>query len=171
VRRAAGDALALFVDDDVGAARAIGCGVHLGQGDGDPAVIAAGFGGPIGWSTHDLAQVAAAPPQASYLGFGPVRATASKAGAGPVTGWAALADACARSRLPVVAIGGLCADDALLVCAAGARAMAVIGGWLPPSIARDAGLRDRDGDAALAAHTALSALCGAFRAARSFAEP
>lgn len=128
--------LLLVVDDDISAAAAAGCGVHLGQTDAPvrEARLALGSAALIGWSTHSLAQVELAQVMAAnYLGFGPVRPTESKERADAVTGWAQLSDACAASALPVVAIGGLQAQDAVTAKACGAAAMAVIGAWLGPA--------------------------------------
>lgn len=135
VRAALAGAIPLIVNDDLAAAAMSGCGVHVGQSDTAVAAgrMALGASACVGLSTHSVAQVAAAQQTAaSYLGFGPVRMTASKAAPEPVTGWAALADACALSQLAVVAIGGLQTEDAPLARAAGAHAMAVIGAWLGP---------------------------------------
>ncbi len=127
--------LALVVDDDVAAAAAAGCGVHLGQTDAPvgEARLALGPAALIGWSTHSLDQVHSAQRiYANYLGFGPIRPTASKERADAVTGWAQLSDACRASALPIVAIGGLQSEDAVTAKACGAAAMAVIGAWLGP---------------------------------------
>lgn len=127
--------LPLFVDDDVHAAKAASCGVHLGQSDAPPADARQVLGpdAPIGFSTHHLGQVDRAQTLGvQYLGFGPVRPTVSKLHPDPVTGWAQLSDACRASELPVVAIGGLEAADAWTVRACGAAAMAVVGAWLGP---------------------------------------
>lgn len=65
---------------------------------------------------------------ADYLAFGPVRATPSKAGLLEPTGLAGLAAACGRSRVPVLAIGGLEPSDAPAVLAAGAHGLCVLRG-------------------------------------------
>lgn len=137
MRAAAGDRAAVFVNDDWPAAAQAPCGAHLGQSDGDVRAVAAAHPQlPLGWSTHSLAQIAAAQAlPISYVGFGPVRATQSKANVEAATGWAQLQDACAKSAVPVVAIGGLQLPDAVTVRHAGAHAMAVIGAWLGPRAA------------------------------------
>ncbi|MBI5609619.1 MAG: thiamine phosphate synthase [Deltaproteobacteria bacterium] len=134
--RAVGDRLPLVINDDVAAATALRSGLHLGQGDGDVAQVRAAVGPAalVGWSTHNMPQVRAAQElPCDYLGFGPILWTGSKRGLDPVTGWAQLTDACAASVKPVVAIGGLGLEHAVLARAAGAHAMAVIGGWLGPA--------------------------------------
>ena len=75
----------LLVDDRADVARALReqgvAGVHLGQDD-MPCAAAREFLGPaalIGYSTHDMRQVAAALDEpVDYLGFGPVHATRTK---------------------------------------------------------------------------------------------
>ncbi len=133
-------------------------GLHLGQGDLPPAVARAIVGPDvvIGWSTHDLSQVAAsAALPVDYLGFGPVFPTATKANPDPVVGLAGLAAACRATSLPVVAIGGLSSSTLTAVAAHGAASAAVVGMLWPG----DAPHRD-------AADThALEALSGRVRAA------
>ncbi|MSQ81318.1 MAG: thiamine phosphate synthase [Myxococcales bacterium] len=131
--KALGGVIPFIVNDDVEVATHAAAGLHLGQGDGDPLAVRSivGPAAVLGWSTHRLSEVdAAATLPVSYLGFGPVRWTHSKSNTEPVTGWAALADACARSAQPVVAIGGLSRSDAAIARQAGAHAFAVIGAWL-----------------------------------------
>ena len=139
VAAAAGPATPVFVNDDLDAAAACGdlpqVGVHLGQQDAAPADARQrlGPGVWIGWSSHTLDEVARADALCiDCLGFGPVRATATKADAAPTVGVEGLQQATAASRHPVVAIGGLEARDLAMVRQAGARAAAVIGAWLGP---------------------------------------
>jgi len=127
-------AVPLIANDDLEAARQVaGVGLHLGQSDLDVTLARSTLGSAalLGLSTHTLAQVlAAAPAAVGYLGFGPVRATTSKAQAAAVTGWSLLAAAVAAAHVPVVAIGGLQVDDLARVRGTGAHAVAVIGAWL-----------------------------------------
>ena len=118
-------------------------GVHLGQRDLPPDAARALLGptAPIGLSTHSLAQVAAAADApVDYLGFGPVFATATKANPDPTTGLPRLAEACAQSDHPIVAIGGITQASAADVAQAGASSAAVISdlfsGGLPSLRAR-----------------------------------
>ncbi len=92
--------LALLVDAD---------GLHLGQDDLAPADARSLWGPrPLGISTHTLGQVEAAlRAGADVIGFGPVFATQSKLHPDPTVGLTALAAVCARSPVPVVAIGGI----------------------------------------------------------------
>ena len=104
-------------------------GVHLGQED-LPAKAAREMLGPraiIGVSTHGDAEIDAA-DFADYIGFGPIFATRSKPGAPlpPPHGIEGLRKAVQRARRPVVAIGGITADNAAAVRAAGAHCVAAI---------------------------------------------
>ena len=137
LRRRLSHLLPVLVNDDVQAAQVQAlspdAGVHLGQDDMAPweARIALGEEARIGLSTHNLSQVqAAATMPVDYLGFGPVRVTLSKQRPDEVTGLDALRAAVAIARQPVVAIGGLSAQDLAQVRGSGARAAAVIGAWL-----------------------------------------
>jgi thiamine-phosphate pyrophosphorylase len=108
------------------AARA--AGVHLGDED-LPVVVARALLGPeaiVGYSTHSLDDVAAAPTEASYLGFGPVFESPTKAGVREPRGLTLLGAACRASKLPVVAIGGITRLHAPSVWSAGAASCAVI---------------------------------------------
>ncbi|MGE0867759.1 MAG: thiamine phosphate synthase [Kofleriaceae bacterium] len=129
VCRAAG--AALIVNDRIDVALAAGAdGVHLGQRDLPLADARRIAGGRlwIGISTHDLAQVAAAcAGGADYLGYGPVFATRTKLDPDPVQGVEALrAAVAAAGHVPVVAIGGITAERAADVYAAGASAVCAI---------------------------------------------
>jgi thiamine-phosphate pyrophosphorylase len=104
-------------------------GVHLGQED-LPAKAAREILGPraiIGVSTHSDAEIDAA-DFADYIGFGPIFATQSKPGAKlpPPHGIEGLRKAVQRARKPVVAIGGITAENAAAVREAGAHCIASI---------------------------------------------
>lgn len=123
---------ALFiVNDDVALAEAIRAdGVHLGRDDDAIAAARArlGDGAIIGASCYnslDLAHSAVA-AGANYVAFGAVFASGTKPGAvhAPLS---LFADA-ASLGVPRVAIGGITTDNAGQVVAAGADAIAVIGG-------------------------------------------
>jgi thiamine-phosphate pyrophosphorylase len=81
----------------------------------------------IGVSTHSDDEIDAA-QGADYIGFGPIFATPSKQGAKlPAPhGLEGLRRAVQRSRVPVVAIGGIGVDSAHQLAAAGARCAASI---------------------------------------------
>jgi thiamine-phosphate pyrophosphorylase len=104
-------------------------GVHLGQEDLSPrdARRALPPGALVGLSTHDDTQVeAAAGEPVDYLAIGPVYATRTKADARPVVGLEGVRAARARTRLPLVAIGGITADNARAAIDAGADGVAVL---------------------------------------------
>lgn len=105
----------------------------------------------------------------SYLGFGPVFATHTKAGADPVQGVAALAEACRATPLPVVAIGGITAHNVAQVASAGAHAAAAIGTLLRPADA-DGGTDAGGGTDAHANPRASISIPGAPRAVRQATE-
>ncbi len=105
-------------------------GVHLGQSD-LPASVARsllGEAATVGVSAvadRDVV-VAVADGAADHVGAGVFRMTATKRDAPPPLGATGLAEVVRRCSLPVVAIGGLNADDARAVRASGAAAMAVV---------------------------------------------
>ncbi len=127
--RAAG--ATFIVNDHVQVAAAVGAhGVHLGQLD-IPTASARKQLGPdaiIGRSTHDLAQLAEASRQATYVAFGPVWSTPNGGRDKGVRGVEALCAArAAVPGIPLVAIGGVTRERLALVRAAGVDAWAVIG--------------------------------------------
>lgn len=126
--RAAG---ALFlVNDRPDVARAAGAdGVHLGQEDlpvsAARRVLPAGC--LVGVSTHDLDEARAAMAAgADYIGVGPVFETRSKAHPLAARGLDLVRTVRAAVECPCVAIGGITADTAAAVRAAGADAVAMI---------------------------------------------
>jgi thiamine-phosphate pyrophosphorylase len=129
---AAGTSTRVMVNDRADVAIAAGAaGVHL-RGDSLPASrvrMTAPEGFLIGRSVHSLAEVdaAAAGGGCDYLLFGTVFPSAGKPDGHPVAGLDALRAACARSSLPVIAIGGINEENAALVRAAGAAGFAAVG--------------------------------------------
>jgi len=112
--------VALAVDAD---------GVHLGQDDLPPdlarKVLAPGKW--IGYSTHNLDQVQEADrTSADYIAIGPVFPTRSKENPDPVVGLGGLRQARQATRKPLVAIGGITAENARSAIEAGADSVAVI---------------------------------------------
>ena len=102
-------------------------GVHLGQHDLPIAESRRLLrpGAVIGRSTHTIAQARAAVNEgADYVSVGPMFPTATK-DAGPIAGPALLKQAAAEITLPIVAIGGINAENAAELVAAGARCLAV----------------------------------------------
>ncbi len=121
---------ALYVNDRADVALAVKAdGVHLGGTSLAPADAArAAPGLALAVSAHTAADVAAAlasPAPIAFALFGPVNDTPAKRRYGPPVGVAALADA-ARLGLPLVAIGGITADDVAAMYDAGASGVACI---------------------------------------------
>lgn len=110
-------------------------GVHIGQEDMAPAEARRMLGPKrlLGVSTHNVAQLCAAlaTSAADYLAIGPVFATGSKKNPDPVVELEGVRAARALTRLPLVAIGGITAENAREVIEAGADAVAVISALLP----------------------------------------
>ena len=111
-------------------------GVHLGQGDLPPASARRILGedAVIGISTHDLEQVKQASEQPiDYIAFGPIFDTATKSDREPVTGLKALAEIRKLiPDIPIVAIGGINAENIKDVLDTGANCVAVINAVLDP---------------------------------------
>ena len=104
-------------------------GVHVGQDDlgVEDARAICGPDRWVGFSTHALAQVAAADAtSADYIAFGPIFPTATKQNPDPVVGTALLRQARALTKKPLVAIGGITLERAAEVYRAGADSLAVI---------------------------------------------
>jgi thiamine-phosphate pyrophosphorylase len=131
-RAVEGSGAALWVDDraDLAALFPV-AGVHVGQADLPPAAARRVVGPElwIGQSTHGEAQLEAADedPDVDVIAVGPVFATASKERPDPVVGLELVRWARARTAKPLVAIGGIGAENAAAVLAAGADAVAVLG--------------------------------------------
>ncbi len=134
--RAAG--VPFIVNDYADIAAAIGAdGVHIGQDDGSLAEARSLFRSALrvptshflfGRSTHSLEQARAALAEGfDYIGFGPLFATATKAGR-PAIG---LQDVAAMerevgSRIPAFCIGGIKSSNLRDVLAAGAKRVVVV---------------------------------------------
>jgi len=115
--------------EDVDAVVAVGGdGVHL-PGSSDP--HAARMRAPralIGASAHSATEAAAQlGAGADYVTISPVFLTASKPGYGPAIGLDGLAKAAATASGPVLALGGITAQNAGLCRSAGAAGIAVMG--------------------------------------------
>lgn len=104
-------------------------GIHLGQDD-FPIPLARKILGPdilIGGSAANLVQARKCLDEgADYVGFGPVFPTSSKEDAGPVSGLELLRCVTGKIGVPVIAIGGISAENAADVIEAGAWGIAVI---------------------------------------------
>ncbi len=120
----------LIIDDHLPLALATGAqGVHLGQAD-FPVAEARRVLGPqavIGATATTAAGACRAEADgASYIGFGPVFATRSKANPASVKGLRGLAAACAAVDIPVIAIAGITPEHVAAVIEAGAHGVAVL---------------------------------------------
>lgn len=104
-------------------------GVHLGQGDGDPATAAALLGPAaiIGATVHSMAELEALRGlPIHYIGVGPVHGTQSKDTGLPDLGLDGLAEITAASPWPVIAIGGIGVQHVPGILAAGAHGVAIL---------------------------------------------
>jgi thiamine-phosphate pyrophosphorylase len=120
----------LLVNDRVDVALAVEAdGVHLPEA-GLPPAAARRLVGPdrlVGVSTHSAESLDAAQAGgADFVFFGPVYDTPHKRAWGAPQGTAALAAACRRARVPVLAIGGVTAERVPELADAGAAGVAVI---------------------------------------------
>ena len=103
-------------------------GVHLPGGASPQAARARLPGALIGASAHSGPEAAALlRAGADYVTLSPVFLTASKPGYGPALGLDGLAAIAAAAAGPVLALGGITADNAALCHAAGAHGIAVMG--------------------------------------------
>ena len=122
----------LIINDRVDVALAVSAdGVHVGQRDMTVADVRALVGSEliVGLSISTLAELehsAASLAAVDYLGVGPIFATQTKPDAAPPIGAAGLAAVVARTKLPVVAIGGLKRENAAEAIHAGAQGVAVV---------------------------------------------
>ena len=115
--------------EDIEAVAAVGAdGVHLPSGGNPEAARARLPGALIGASAHSADEAAVLLRSgADYVTASPVFLTASKPGYGPALGLEGLASIVARAPGPVVALGGITADNAALCLSAGVRGIAVMG--------------------------------------------
>ncbi len=123
--------VAFIINDSVALAQRLGAdGVHLGQGDGDPKAARKLLGPKvqIGVTCHDSRHLAmeAGEAGADYVAFGAFYPTTTKDTAHrpdpSILGWWTT-----LFELPCVAIGGITADNAAPLVAAGADFLAVSG--------------------------------------------
>jgi thiamine-phosphate pyrophosphorylase len=120
----------LIVNDRIDVALAADAdGVHLGQSD-FPIPHARELLGKdklIGGSAATLEEARICLAEgADYIGFGPVYVTGSKADAGPVSGPEGLTQVVETIPLPIIAIGGIAAENVPEVMETGAYGIAVI---------------------------------------------
>ena len=128
----------LIVNDRADVALAVGAdGVHVGQDDmpAEAARAVLGEGAVVGFSTHGVGQaVTASRLPVDYIAVGPVFATSSKENPDPLVGLEGVRRVReAAPAVPLVAIGGVTAENAAAVLQAGADSVAVIGALLDTS--------------------------------------
>ena len=134
------------INDRADIAALLHAGLHLGQDD-LPLELARRIltEGPIGLSTHNAVQFAAATARArtlDYIALGPIYATGSKENPDPVVGVEELRRIAAGKRVSLVAIGGITLQRAHAVLEAGADSIAVISALIPCGVATKAIIRD-----------------------------
>lgn len=133
LRAATAEAKALFiVNDRVDIALAAEAdGVHLGWQSLPPGIVRKLVGPDrlIGMSAHNLSEAQhAEAADADYIIFGPIYRTPSKEGIVEPTGPGAVAELKKHVSTPVVAVGGIKAENVADVLASGADGIAVLSG-------------------------------------------
>jgi thiamine-phosphate pyrophosphorylase len=123
--------VSIIINDRVDIALALRAdGVHLGQDDMPPQAAREILGARalIGYSTHNRYQaISASTLPIDYLALGPIYATASKADSEPEVGLSGLREVRgAIGNIPLVAIGGITAENVQATLRAGANSVAVI---------------------------------------------
>ncbi len=145
----AGTGVPLFINDRLDVALAVGAdGVHLGQNDLPIADARRLVGNRmiIGISAESVADAVRAEAEgADYIGASPVFTTPTKTDTAPPLGLDGLRAIRRAVRLPLVAIGGIDADNAAQVLRAGADGLAVVSAIVSAPCPRTAaaGLRQR----------------------------
>ena len=129
-RLCAGAGVPFIVNDRLDVALAVDAdGVHVGQDD-LPAAIARRLIGPgriLGVSAGSPEEARRAQAEgADYVGASPVFSTPTKPDAPPALGVQGLRRLAAAVRIPVVAIGGMNAENAAAMVGAGAAGVAVV---------------------------------------------
>ena len=144
-----GTGVPLFINDRLDVALAVGAdGVHLGQNDLAIADARRLVGNRmiIGISAESVADAVRAEAEgADYIGASPVFTTPTKTDTAPPLGLDGLRAIRRAVQLPLVAIGGIDADNAAQVLRAGADGLAVVSAIVSAPCPRTAaaGLRQR----------------------------
>ena len=144
-----GTGVPLFINDRLDVALAVGAdGVHLGQNDLAIADARRLVGNRmiIGISAESVADAVRAEAEgADYIGASPVFTTPTKTDTAPPLGLDGLRAIRRAVQLPLVAIGGINADNAAAVLRAGADGLAVVSAIVSAPCPRTAaaGLRQR----------------------------
>ncbi len=136
----------VLVNDRPDVAKVAGVGVHLGEDD-LPAIEARKLlpEALIGVSTHDpdAARAAFGDRATDYVAFGPVFASTTK-GVRPARGLEELRTVASVRSKPLVAIGGITAENLDAVFDSGADAVAMVGGLLAGGALEEAARRVLD---------------------------
>ena len=122
----------LFVNDRLGIAVELGTHLHIGQSDGDPAVVREALGPDrllgVSVSSRGELDAIAAIGCADVIGLSPVWSTSTKTDTAPALGLDGVRELLAArpSDLPAVAIGGINATNAAEVIATGVDGICVV---------------------------------------------
>jgi len=122
----------LFVNDRLGIAVELGTHLHIGQSDGDPAVVREALGPDrllgVSVSSRTELDAIAAIGCTDVIGLSPVWSTSTKTDTAPPLGLDGLRELLAArpSGLPAVAIGGINATNAAEVIATGVDGICVV---------------------------------------------
>lgn len=137
----------LFVNDRLGIAVELGTHLHIGQSDGDPAVVRKALGPDrlLGVSVSSRAELEAiaAIGCADVVGLSPVWSTSTKTDTAPALGLDGVRALLAArpAGLPVVAIGGINATNAAEVIATGVDGICVVSAIAAATRPREAAAR------------------------------
>lgn len=122
----------LFVNDRLGIAVELGTHLHIGQSDGDPAVVRGALGPDrlLGISVSSRAELDAVVAEgcADVIGLSPVWNTSTKTDTAPALGLEGVRELLAArpAGLPAVAIGGINATNAAEIIATGVDGICVV---------------------------------------------
>ncbi len=137
----------LFVNDRLGIAVELGTHLHIGQSDGDPAVVRETLGPDrlLGVSVSSRAELdaIAATGCADVVGLSPVWSTSTKTDTAPALGLEGVRELLAArpADLPAVAIGGINATNAAEVIATGVDGICVVSAIAAATRPREAAAR------------------------------
>lgn len=137
----------LFVNDRLGIAVELGTHLHIGQSDGDPAVVREALGPDrlLGVSVSSRAELdaIAAIGCADVVGLSPVWSTTTKTDTAPALGLDGVRELLAArpADLPAVAIGGINATNAAEVIATGVDGICVVSAIAAATRPREAAAR------------------------------
>ena len=140
----------LFVNDRLGIAVELGTHLHIGQSDGDPAVVREALGPDrlLGVSVSSRAELdaIAATGCADVVGLSPVWSTSTKTDTAPALGLDGVRELLAArpAGLPAVAIGGINATNAAEVIATGVDGICVVSAIAASARPREAAAQLRE---------------------------